>query len=142
MKIQPKIIIHGGFFNESATGPEAKKAKQGAIAKIVSDGYNFLLNHSAYETTIYVVTLLEDCDLFNAGLGSQIQSDGKIRMSASVMDGTSQKFSGVMNIESVQNPILVASKLMKYEDRVLGGERPWPMPSLIEVPSARSSPSA
>lgn len=60
--------------------------------------------------------------MFNAGIGSQIQSDGKIRMSASLMDGTSQKFSGVINIEEVKNPIKVAQLLMNVDDRVLGGE--------------------
>jgi L-asparaginase len=38
------------------------------------------------------------------------------------MDGTTQKLSGVINIQNVQNPIQVAQKLMPYDDRVLGGE--------------------
>jgi L-asparaginase len=71
---------------------------------------------------VYAVELLENCDLFNAGIGSQIQRDGKIRMSASLMDGVSKKFSGVINIEDVKNPIRVAEKLLLEEDRVLGGE--------------------
>jgi L-asparaginase len=37
------------------------------------------------------------------------------------MDGKTQKFSGVINIEDVRNPICVAEKLMEYEDRVLSG---------------------
>jgi isoaspartyl peptidase/L-asparaginase-like protein (Ntn-hydrolase superfamily) len=32
------------------------------------------------ETVVFAVSLLEDNELFNAGIGSQIQSDGKIRM--------------------------------------------------------------
>jgi L-asparaginase len=43
-------------------------------------------------------------------------------MSASLMDGTNQKFSGVINIEEVKNPIQVAQILMDVDDRVLGGE--------------------
>ena len=78
-------------------------------------------NHSAEETVVYAVSLLEDDSLFNAGIGSQIQSDGKIRMSASLMNGETQKFSGVINIENVKNPIEVAQVLMKEDDRVLGG---------------------
>jgi L-asparaginase len=71
---------------------------------------------------VYAVSLLEDNPLFNAGIGSQIQSDGQIRMSAALMDGTTQKMSGVINIQNVQNPIKVAEKLMPYDDRVLGGK--------------------
>jgi L-asparaginase len=67
------------------------------------------------------VSLLEDEALFNAGTGSQIQKDGKIRMSASVMDGFTQKMSGVINIENVKNPIKVAQLLLNYDDKVLGG---------------------
>ena len=117
-----KIIIHGGFFSESSTSNETKIAKQNALLRIVKDAYSYLQSHSAVETVVYAVSLLEDDELFNAGIGSQIQSDGKIRMSASLMDGVSQKFSGVINIEEVKNPIQVAQLLMNVDDRVLGGE--------------------
>ena len=117
-----KIIIHGGFFSESSTNNETKVAKQNALLKIVKDSYDYLEHHSAVETVVYAVSLLEDDALFNAGIGSQIQSDGKIRMSASLMDGTTEKFSGVINIEKVKNPIQVAQILLKVDDRVLSGE--------------------
>lgn len=116
-----KLIIHGGFFSESSTNHETKVAKQNALERIVRDSYQYLKTHSAVETAVYAVSLLEDDALFNAGIGSQIQSDGKIRMSASLMDGVSQKMSGVINIEEVKNPIQVAQVLMDYDDRVLGG---------------------
>jgi L-asparaginase len=116
-----KIIIHGGFFSESSTSHETKIAKQNSLLRIVKDSYKYLKTHSAMETVVYAVSLLEDDALFNAGIGSQIQSDGKIRMSASLMDGETSKFSGVINIEEVKNPIQVALELMKVDDRVLGG---------------------
>lgn len=116
-----KVIIHGGFFSESSTNHETKVAKQQALLRIVKDSYAYLQNHSAVETVVYAVSLLEDDELFNAGIGSQIQSDGKIRMSASLMDGETQKMSGVINIEEVKNPIQVAQVLMNVDDRVLGG---------------------
>ena len=116
-----KVIIHGGFFSESSTNHETKVAKQQALLRIVKDSYAYLQNHSAVETVVYAVSLLEDDELFNAGIGSQIQSDGKIRMSASLMDGETHKMSGVINIEEVKNPIQVAQVLMNVDDRVLGG---------------------
>jgi L-asparaginase len=119
---KPKIILHGGFFSESSTGHETKIAKQNALTEIIKLSYSFLETHSALDTVVYAVELLENCELFNAGIGSQIQRDGKIRMSASLMDGVSKKFSGVINIEGVKNPIRVAEKLLQEEDRVLGGE--------------------
>ena len=116
-----KIIIHGGFFSESSTNLETKIAKQKALLRIVKDSYNYLKSHTALDTVVYAVSLLEDDELFNAGIGSQIQSDGKIRMSSSLMDGSTMKMSGVINIEEVKNPVQVAQVLLNYEDKVLGG---------------------
>jgi L-asparaginase len=116
-----KIIIHGGFFSESATNHETKVAKQQALRHIIKDSYHYLKTHSALETVVYAVSMLEDDALFNAGIGSQIQSDGKIRMSASLIDGSTMKMSGVINIEEVKNPIQVAQVLLNYEDKILGG---------------------
>ena len=117
-----KLIIHGGFFSESDQSHEVKIAKQNALKEIATKSFDFLKTHSAEETVVFAVSLLEDDQLFNAGIGSQIQSDGKIRMSASLMNGETQKFSGVINIENVKNPIEVAQVLMKEQDRVLGSE--------------------
>jgi L-asparaginase len=117
-----KIIIHGGFFSESSTNQATKKAKQDALAKIVEQAYGYLQSHTALQTVVYAVSLLEDNDLFNAGLGSQIQSDGKVRLSAALMDGKTQKFSGVINVEDIKNPIQVAALLQDVDDRVLSGD--------------------
>ena len=116
-----KVIIHGGFFSESATNNETKVAKQQALLNIVKESFAYLQKHSALETVVFAVTLLENDMLFNAGIGSQIQSDGKIRMSASLMDGSTMKMSGVINIEEVKNPVQVARVLLNYDDKVLGG---------------------
>jgi L-asparaginase len=117
-----KLIIHGGFFSESSTNQETKKAKQDALASIVTLGHEYLKTHTALETVVYTVALLEDNELFNAGIGSQIQSDGKVRLSAALMDGKTEKFSGVINVEDVKNPIEIAQNLLAYEDRVLSGD--------------------
>ena len=116
-----KVIIHGGFFSESSTNNETKIAKQQSLLRIVKDSFDYLKTHTALETVVYAVSLLEDDELFNAGIGSQIQADGRIRMSASLMDGSTMKMSGVINIEEVKNPVQVAQILLNYDDKVLGG---------------------
>ncbi|MCU0327945.1 MAG: isoaspartyl peptidase/L-asparaginase [Chitinophagales bacterium] len=119
--MKPKLLIHGGFFSESLTDDKMKQAKIDSMKAIITKSYDYLKTHTARETAIYAVCLLEDDPLYNAGTGSQIQSDGQVRMSASLMDSESMKFSGVINIESVQNPIKIAAILTDYDDRVLGG---------------------
>ncbi len=116
-----KLLIHGGFFSEFDQSDSVKKAKQVSMENIIKKSYDFMESNSALETVVYAVELLENDALYNAGMGSQIQSDGKIRMSAALMDGESQKFSGVINIEGIKNPIQVAKKLASVDDRVLGG---------------------
>lgn len=117
-----KLIIHGGFFSESSQSAATKLAKQEALKRIITSSYEYLQTHSAFETVIYAVEQLENDALFNAGIGSQIQGDGVIRMSASIMDGATLRFSGVINIEDVKNPVRVAEQLFTTDDRVLGGE--------------------
>ena len=56
-----KLIIHGGFFSESNTNLEVKKAKQEALKEIAELGYKHLAGHTALETVVYTVQLLEDC---------------------------------------------------------------------------------
>ncbi|WP_336688810.1 MULTISPECIES: isoaspartyl peptidase/L-asparaginase [unclassified Chryseobacterium] len=116
-----KIIIHGGFFSESDQSHEVKTAKQNSLKSIAQKAFDYLKSNSAFDTAAYAVSLLEDDELYNAGIGSQIQSDGVIRMSAAIMDGETQKLSGVINIQDVKNPVFVAKELMKEDDRVLGG---------------------
>lgn len=116
-----KIIIHGGFFSESDQSHEVKTAKQNSLKEIAQKAFEYLQYHSAFDTVAYAVSLLEDDPLYNAGIGSQIQSDGVIRMSAAIMDGETQKLSGVINIQNVKNPVFVAKELISEDDRVLGG---------------------
>jgi L-asparaginase len=117
-----KLLIHGGFFSEFSQSNETKLAKQAAMERIAKNSYEFLKTHAALETVVFAVEQLENDPLFNAGIGSQIQSDGVIRMSASLMDGNTKKFSGVVNVQQVKNPIRIAENLMGVDDRVLGGE--------------------
>jgi L-asparaginase len=49
---QPKIIIHGGFFTESSTSDEVKKAKQQALSDIAKNTFQFIQEHTALEGSI------------------------------------------------------------------------------------------
>lgn len=117
-----KIIIHGGFFSESSQSHDVKLAKQNSLKAIAKKAFEFLKDNSAFDTVAYAVSLLEDDELYNAGIGSQIQSDGIIRMSAAIMNGETQKMSGVINIQDVKNPVFVAKDLINEDDRILGGK--------------------
>lgn len=117
-KQQPKLIIHGGASSASDKG--GVDAVRESLYQILEDVYQLLLaGATASEAVVRGCRLLEDEPRFNAGTGSVLQSDGQIRMSASLMDGTAQAFSGVINVSRLQNPIELALALQNYPDRVL-----------------------
>jgi L-asparaginase len=118
-QVQPKLIIHGGA-GSSLKGKGGVEAVRKSLYKVLEEVYSLLLaGGSASEAAIRGCQLLEDDPRFNAGTGSVLQSDGQIRMSASLMDGFAQRFSGVINVSRVQHPIDLASALQTCPDRVL-----------------------
>lgn len=101
--------------------PDRQQIIRRRLQEALGKGFAHLMKRGALEAVIVAVRLLEDDPLFNAGTGSSLQEDAKVRMSASVMDGSTRRFAGVINIERVRNPVLVARALLKKEDRILAG---------------------
>jgi len=117
---QPKLIIHGGASSLDHKG--GLESVRQSLHQIVTEVYDLLLQGSpAIDAVIRGCQLLEDEPRFNAGTGSVVQSDGQVRMSASLMDGESQNFSGVINVSRVKNPIHLAQFLQQETDRILSG---------------------
>ncbi len=118
-QIQPKLVIHGGA-GSSLEGKGGLEAVRKSLREVLQIVYPLLLDGvSAVEAVVKGCEILEDEPRFNAGTGSVLQSDGQVRMSASLMNGFSQSFSGVINVSRVQNPIKLAKFLQTSDDRVL-----------------------
>ena len=62
---------------------------------------------------------MEDDPRFNAGYGAALQADGKPRLSAALMDGRYQRFSGVISVSDVRYPSRLALALQTHSSRVL-----------------------
>jgi len=113
------VILHGG------AGATLKS--QGAVAPlrrslhhIVRTVYDDLTQGMpALAAVVKGCQMLEDDPQFNAGTGAVLQSDGQVRLSASLMDGATQIFSGVINAQRVQHPIALAQFLQTQRDRVI-----------------------
>lgn len=118
MTFVPTLIIHGGAGRAAKSSPlEEQRRKE--LYRICESAYHVLLKSGSRKGVLEAIRLLEDFPLFNAGTGSTLQSDGVIRMSASLMNGSERRFAAVINIERVKNPILVADLLLKENDRIL-----------------------
>lgn len=105
-------IIHGGAGPEDPKGERTKQASA-SIEKILGSlsdkpiEFQFDLTQkmtSAEKITMRAMQLLEKDPVFNAGLGSALQKDGIPRVSASFMENTRNKFSGIINAKNILNP--------------------------------------
>ncbi|MCZ6557420.1 MAG: isoaspartyl peptidase/L-asparaginase [SAR324 cluster bacterium] len=134
----PRLIIHGGMGrlegnldipdNEHAYAQHRQATTRledfrDALTGIATDSHQVLLDEDARAAVLHALRLLEDHPLFNAGTGSRIQGDGKVRMSAALMDGPRNLFSGVINVEAIRHPIDLAALLAEEEHTVLAGEQ-------------------
>lgn len=118
-QVVPRLIIHGGAgssLNQKAGLQAVRQDLRGIVAAIYRKAE---AGGSARDCVIFGCQLLEDNPRFNAGKGSVLQSDGQVRMSASLMDGAVQRFSGVINVSRVEHPISLAAFLQGCDDRVL-----------------------
>lgn len=117
---EPVLVLQGG------AGSRGAQARADAIAESLKDIANAVWpalqgGGSALDAVVDAVRRLEDDPLFNAGTGAKLQVDGTARLSASLMDGTHARFTGVVNVEGLANPIVLCRHLLDDKDRVLAG---------------------
>jgi L-asparaginase len=114
------VLLHGG-----AGGQDPKSAdsisKATAALKLFAVAAKEALDSGIDPMQVLtdVLVKLEDDPQFNAGLGSALQSDGQTRLTAAIMDGERQSFSGVISCSSIKNPSLLARQLQNRSSRVL-----------------------
>ncbi|MBE9058895.1 isoaspartyl peptidase/L-asparaginase [Sphaerospermopsis sp. LEGE 08334] len=135
LQVQPKLIIHGGA-GSSLQGKGGLASVRRSLHTVIQEVYSLLITGAtAPDAVVRGCQMLEDDPRFNAGTGSVLQSDGQIRMSASLMDGTSGRFSGVINVARVKNPIEMALFLQNSPDRVLSDYGSSELARELQIPS-------
>jgi len=114
------VLLHGGAGGQDPKSPDsvgrataALKTFAEAAVRALADGTDPMLVLAG------ALRKLEDDPQFNAGKGSALQSDGQTRMTAAMMDGSEQIFSGVISCSYIENPSILASHLQKKSSRVL-----------------------
>ncbi len=104
------LVLHGGASNKIELRERVEEFADIAFRE-----------GNALESVVKAVVLMEDDPLFNAGTGSNMRLDGSIQMDAAVM--IPGNFGGVINIENVKNPVLVARDVMlKSPHLILAGD--------------------
>lgn len=116
------IAIHGGAgaITRAKLSPEQEKRYVAALSAIVETGQRMLeAGESALDVVTEAVRLLEECPLFNAGIGSVFTRDETHELDACVMDGNSLKAGAVAGVSHLRNPILAARLVMEQSPHVL-----------------------
>jgi L-asparaginase len=113
------MVLHGG------AGPMDPKTGQlgEATADLVRIAKDVFKNAPTGDLGINAVVAalegMENAERFNAGYGSALQKDGVARLSAALMNGAEQKFSGIISLSQVKNPSRLAQVLQDRKSRVL-----------------------
>jgi beta-aspartyl-peptidase (threonine type) len=112
--MKPKIIVHGGARNLG--NKETERIKD--VINACEIGYQVLLDKNAVEAVEIAVRHLEASAYLNAGVGSYLQLDGRVRMDASIMKDDLSA-GAVIGIEDVEHPISVARRVMDMTQHVI-----------------------
>ncbi|HWP01649.1 MAG TPA: isoaspartyl peptidase/L-asparaginase [Methylococcus sp.] len=116
----PVVLVHGGAGSREAD-EKLREQRSRLVAALAEETWaRVAAGESAVEAAGRIVRELEASPLFNAGRGAVLQSDGLARLSASLMDGKRQKFSGVLLATHLIHPSRLALALQDRTESVLG----------------------
>ena len=116
------IAIHGGAgaISRAQMTPEREREYVAALSTIVESGQKMLAaGASALDAVTEAVRLLEECPLFNAGMGAVFTRDQTHELDACVMDGYSLQAGAVAGVKHLRNPVLAARLVMEESPHVL-----------------------
>lgn len=116
------IALHGGTgaLSRQTMSAEKERDYRRALDAITRSGQAILADGgSALDAVTEAVRLLEECPLFNAGIGAVFTHQGAHELDASIMDGRSRAAGAVCGIRHIRNPILAARAVMDHSPHVM-----------------------
>jgi beta-aspartyl-peptidase (threonine type) len=117
IELKKAIAVHGGAWN---IPKEIQKSCQKGVKKAVDVGFDCLMNGgSALDAVEIAVRCMEDNPVFDAGIGSVLNAEGKIELDAAIMDGKTLSAGAVAAVEEIRNPISLARKVMEDSTHIL-----------------------
>lgn len=126
----PIIAIHGGAgtMGRHQMSPEQHEAHVKALQGILLAARQLLVSgETAMTVVVAAVKMLEDCPLFNAGVGAVFTEDEGHELDAAVMDGSTLAAGAVAGVSRIRNPVEAARLVMEEGRHVLmigsGAER-------------------
>lgn len=118
----PRLAIHGGCGNirreDLGAGREnaVREALRDVTASVLAD---LRAGSPALDAAERAVALLEDCEYFNAGLGSVLNAQGRVETDAAVMEGATARAGAVASLQGIRNPVKAARRVLEDGEHVL-----------------------
>ena len=116
------IAIHGGAgaITRAQLSQEQELRYIQALSDIVETGQRMLKEgRRALDVVTEAVRLLEECPLFNAGIGAVYTRDETHELDACVMDGNTLQAGAVAGVSHLRNPVLAARLVMEHSPHVM-----------------------
>jgi L-asparaginase / beta-aspartyl-peptidase len=123
--MKPSLIIHGGAW---AIPDEQVADCRAGIERALTAGWKILTRGGAAMDAIEAaIVILEDDEIFDAGMGAHLNALGRVQLDAIMMDGKTLKAGAVAAVERIHNPIQLARKVLEKSDHMMlvgdGAER-------------------
>jgi beta-aspartyl-peptidase (threonine type) len=113
-----RLAIHGGAGDAAGGAGHAEHRR--VLADVAGEMYGLLqAGRSALDAVERAVVLLEECPLFNAGVGAVLNRDGVPELDASIMDGATRACGAVAGISRTKSPVQLARAVMEKSPHVL-----------------------
>ncbi len=119
---RPVLVIHGGAgtIARPEAGSDGEAPYHAALTEILAAGERCLREGgSALDAVAIAVDLLEECPLFNAGVGAVFTSAGTHELDAAIMDGATLRAGAVAGLARVRRPGRAARAVMEDATHVL-----------------------
>jgi beta-aspartyl-peptidase (threonine type) len=116
------LVIHAGAGGavKGSMSAEMEKTYLIKLDEALKVGSEILASgKSSMDAVEAVIRFMEDCPLFNAGVGAVLNEDGIPELDAAIMDGKTGMAGAVAGVRRVKNPITAARCVMDKSNHVL-----------------------
>ena len=114
-----RLALHGGA-GDLAAGHDDQPEHRAALSRIAEEGRQLLIDGAtALDVVERVVMRLEECPLFNAGVGAVLNRDGLPELDAAIMNGIDRSCGAVTGVMRSKSPVRLARAVMERSPHVL-----------------------
>jgi beta-aspartyl-peptidase (threonine type) len=111
------LIVHGGAWDIPA---ELQEECRRGVQRAPECGWSVLeKGGSALDACEQAIIELENEPVFDAGVGSHLNRDGKVQLDAILMNGATLESGAVVAVERIRNPIRLARVILEKSEHVL-----------------------